>query len=275
MGFRRSPQPFLFLLSKSRVVRHKHRGVNFASGGAGLLEITGKSLKVVTLTEQIQQFITVRNNLTASMGLEATETMFSKSIFSISIGSNDIFGYFLTNSTIPKQQFIAILMSQYEAYIKALYGLGARKFGIISVPPIGCCPSQRIFNPTGGCLEGQNDFARVFHSALGTLMSKLSSELPKMKYSLGNTYEMTMNVIQNPRTFNFENVDTACCGTGRLNAELPCTATANLCTKRTNYLFWDLFHPTHAAARLAAVTLYDGPTRFVTPINFHQLVEDY
>ncbi|XP_057511306.1 lysine histidine transporter-like 4 [Actinidia eriantha] len=111
-------------------------GIRYSS----YMQLSSAALKVVTLTEQIQQFITVLNNLTAAMGLEATETMFSKSVFSISIGSNDIFSYFLTNS-IPKQSFIAILMSQYEAPIKALYSVGARKIGIISVPPIGCCPS--------------------------------------------------------------------------------------------------------------------------------------
>ncbi|XP_052193887.1 GDSL esterase/lipase At5g55050-like [Diospyros lotus] len=277
MGFKRSPSPFLFLITlPSGLQKLKFRGVNFASGGSGLLDITGQSKqqKVVPMSEQIQQFVTVRNNITASMGPKATEEFLGKSFFGISIGSNDIFSYFWANSTMPKEQFIAILMSSYEAYIKVLYGLGARKFGIISVPPVGCCPSQRTLDPAGGCLEGMNDFARAFYSALDTLLCNLTSELPKMKYSLGNTYEMTMNVIKHPHRFGFKDVETACCGGGNLNAQLPCNATANLCMKRNEYLFWDMFHPTHTASQLAAVTLYDGPPRFVSPINFHQLVED-
>lgn len=83
-----------------------------------------------------------------------------------------------------------------------LLTLGARKFGIISVPPIGCCPSQRIYNTTGGCLEELNEHARAFYATMEALLCKLSSEYKDMKYSLGNTYEMTINVIQNPLPFS-------------------------------------------------------------------------
>lgn len=86
--------------------------------------------------------------------------------------------------------------------LKSLYNLGARKFGIISVPPIGCCPSQRIFNVTGGCFEIENTFARAFHSSLDALLKKLSCKLSGMKYSLGNSYEMTINVINFPQLFS-------------------------------------------------------------------------
>lgn len=48
--------------------------------------------------------------------------------------------------------------------MQALLELGARKFGIISVPSIGCCPSHRLYNPNGGCLEELNDHARAFHT---------------------------------------------------------------------------------------------------------------
>ena len=83
-----------------------------------------------------------------------------------------------------------------------MLNLGARKFGIISVPPIGCCPSQRVYNATGGCLEELNEHARAFHATMGALMEKLSCEYSDMKYSLGNTYEMTINVIENPALFS-------------------------------------------------------------------------
>ncbi|XP_074337260.1 GDSL esterase/lipase At5g55050-like [Apium graveolens] len=270
MGFRRSPQPFMYLVTiKSGLQKHKFRGLNFASGGAGILDITGQEMIVVPLSEQIKQFSTVCSNLTVLMGPKGTASFLSKSVFSISIGSNDIFGHFATNSTVPKEQFISVLMTAYERYIKSLYSLGARKFGIISVPPVGCCPSQRIFNSTGGCLEIQNDFSRTFHSELSTLMSKISYELPALKYSIGNTYEMTMNVIENHLLFGLKDVETACCGSGTQT----CTREASFCSNRNEYLFWDLYHPTQAASFLAAQTLYMGEKRFVSPINFYELAE--
>ncbi|KAL7237299.1 hypothetical protein ACSBR2_003566 [Camellia fascicularis] len=118
MGFKRSPQPYLFLLSlSSGLKRHKHRGVNFASGGVGLLDVTNEAMKVASLTKQIKQFIIVHNNRVAITGPNETETMLSKSLFCISVGSNDIFAYFSSNRTIPPDLFIANLMRQYEAYI--------------------------------------------------------------------------------------------------------------------------------------------------------------
>lgn len=86
--------------------------------------------------------------------------------------------------------------------VQALISHGARKVGIISVPPVGCCPSQRVLNATGGCLEDLNDLARAFNATIGALMIQLSSQYKGIKYSLGNTYEMTINVIENPSLFS-------------------------------------------------------------------------
>jgi hypothetical protein len=57
------------------------------------------------------------------------------------------------------------------------------------------------------------------------------------------------------------------------NGEGICDKNANLCLNRHEYLFWDLFHPTMTASKLAALTLYAGEPRFVSPINFKQLAE--
>ncbi|XP_062024821.1 GDSL esterase/lipase At5g55050-like [Rosa rugosa] len=286
-GYKRSPRPFLSL-SATSLQKKKFRGINFASGGSGVLDITGQTLltrnvpfgasfnnqkNVIPLTEQIRQFSSVKNNLMAKMGAAATEKFLSKSLIFISSGSNDLFGYYHSNSSIPKEEFLSSLVLAYENHLKTLYTLGARKFGIISVAPIGCCPSQRIFNATGGCLEELNDHAIAFHLKLDALLCKLSTEHEGFKYSLGNSYEMTINVIQNPLPFNFTQVEAACCGAGKLGGESFCTPDANLCSNRDQYLFWDLFHPTQAASKLAAVTLYYGGPQFVSPINFAQLPE--
>ncbi|KAJ6395633.1 hypothetical protein OIU77_020815 [Salix suchowensis] len=151
---------------------------------------------------------------------------------------------------------------------------------------VGCCPSQRVFNESGGCLEGLNDLALEFHSTIDALLMKLGSEYTDRKYSLGNTYEMSMNLIDNPFPFveltvpissdhssGFKEVQTVCCGITRFNGEGICDKNANLCLNRHEYLFWDLFHPKMTASKLAALTLYAGEPRFVSPINFKQLAE--
>ncbi|XP_022897711.1 GDSL esterase/lipase At5g55050-like [Olea europaea var. sylvestris] len=279
LGFKRSPPPYLFLL-KQTSGHHKllHRGVNFASGGSGLLDTTGSNLSIVTLSDQIGQFTALRNNLTEVIGQESTETTLSKALFFISVGSNDIFDYFNTSSTVPIEKFIDSLMSAYTTHIEALYNLGARKFGIISVAPVGCCPANRLvpknLRDKDGCFEAMNNVALAFQSALNTLLYNISSQLSEMKYSLGNAYNMTIDVIHNFPDSKFDNVDTACCGTGILHAQGPCNKTAALCPDRRKYLFWDSFHPTQKAACLAAKTLFYGPPTYVSPINFSQLVNE-
>ncbi|XP_057805910.1 GDSL esterase/lipase At5g55050-like [Salvia miltiorrhiza] len=273
-----SPPPFLYLLTLgSGFQQHICNGVNFASGGAGLLDITNNN-NTVPLSEQINQFTTVRNNFTAMIGEPATEVMLNKSLFFISIGSNDIFGYFNRSDGTPPDSFITMMLSAYSQYITTLYGLGARRLGIISVPPVGCCPLSRLIqlNSTGtnGCFPPMNDFAQAFHLALDGLLLNISSQLPEMKYSLGNTFNMTLDVINMPSNNSlFGTVDGACCGHGTLSAEGPCNRTAALCPDRNEYLFWDMFHPTQKSCYLAAQEFYNGPT-YVSPISFSQLAQD-
>jgi phospholipase/lecithinase/hemolysin len=71
----------------------------------------------------------------------------------------------------------------------------------------------------------------------------------------------------------FEEVKSACCGGGRLNAEEGCTPKSSCCSDRSKYLFWDLLHPTQATSKFAGLAFYDGLAQFVSPITFKQLVE--
>lgn len=83
-----------------------------------------------------------------------------------------------------------------------LFELGARKFAIVGVPPIGCCPLSRLADINDHCHKEMNEYARDFQTILSALLQKLSSEYGGMKYSLGNAYEMTMNVIDDPPAFS-------------------------------------------------------------------------
>ncbi|CBI37762.3 unnamed protein product, partial [Vitis vinifera] len=293
-GFQISPPPFLSLVdSQSSMNKQFLKGVSFASGGSGLLDTTGQSLGVIPLGKQIQQFATVQSNLTAAIGSDETEKLLSKSLFLISTGGNDILGHFPLNGGLTKEDnkielelfFIEchskycprnlILELKLLLIWQNLFELGARKFAIVGVPPIGCCPLSRLADINDHCHKEMNEYARDFQTILSALLQKLSSEYGGMKYSLGNAYEMTMNVIDDPPAFNLKDVKSACCGGGRLNALLPCLKPlATVCSNRDDYLFWDLVHPTQHVSKLAAQTLYSGPPRLVSPINFSQLVED-
>ncbi|KAI3725852.1 hypothetical protein L1987_65648 [Smallanthus sonchifolius] len=240
-----SPPPFLSLLAhKISFKRHLLRGANFASGGAGIFWETGQKHfhEVITLEQQIQQLTTVRTNLTELLGSpKVVDDLLRSSIYIFNIGSNDLIEYALalahTTDPADPKQFVVNLTQAYAAHLMNMYEVGARKFAIIGIAPLGCAPGARILNATGGCAELMNDGARLFYMSMQSLLTELSLMLKDFKYSLGNMYTVTMNVIDNPRGNGFKEVKTACCGNGTTD----CNVGVNLCSNRDDFLFWDKY----------------------------------
>ncbi|KAJ1376878.1 SGNH hydrolase superfamily [Sesbania bispinosa] len=301
-GYRKSPPPFLALEELQYTFRQNILlGVNFASGDLEFLDIQGVDhenveLKtgrketifiycmgeVVCLEKQVQQFALVRGNITEILGLAKAASFVAKALFLISVGSNDLIDYENNDSGVfhlGKEEHLAVLQLNYYSHIMKLYELGARKFGILSVPPIGCCPAVTSANG-GNCVKPLNEFAVAFHTATRTLLQKLSWELEEFEYSLGNTFAMTTTLFKDPLALASQHVvglkDTkpACCGIGKLKGRGRCikALNANPCDSSTDHLFWDWFHPTEKGSELVAETLFGGGIEYVFPVNFSQLV---
>ncbi|KAL6848533.1 hypothetical protein ACP4OV_021827 [Aristida adscensionis] len=281
MGFSRSPPPYLSLIanaaSSSDMMSNKTTaavtGVNFASGGSGVLDSTGTT---ISMSKQIEYFSDLKDQMATRLSADRVSALLSKSIFLISAGANDAFDFFSQNrspDSTALQQFSEALISTYDSHVKTLYNLGARKFAVINVPLIGCCPYWRSQNPTGECIETLNQLAKSLNDGISNLFSSLSSEMKGMKYSIASSYELVSSLIENPQAAGFEEVKRACCGGGRFNAQEGCTPNSSCCSDRSKYLFWDLLHPTQATSKFAALAFYDGPAQFVSPKTFKQLVE--
>ncbi|CAD6252135.1 unnamed protein product [Miscanthus lutarioriparius] len=287
MGFSGSPPPYLSLMaataanSSSEVTRNTTvaaaaaymSGANFASAGSGLLDSTGST---ISMTQQIGYFSDLKDQMSNRLSAGKVADSLSKSIFLISAGSNDAFDFFSQNRSPDStaiQQFSEAMISTYDSHVKTLYHLGARKFAVINVPLIGCCPYLRSQNPTGECVEQLNQIAKSLNDGIKDLFSNLSTEMQGMKYSIGSAYQLVSSLIQNPHAAGLEEVKSACCGGGRFNAEIGCTPISSCCSDRSKYLFWDLLHPTQATSKFAGLAFYDGPAQFVGPISIKQLVE--
>ncbi|KVI08757.1 Lipase, GDSL, partial [Cynara cardunculus var. scolymus] len=175
------PLPFLALVEDhSNFTGAILNGVNFASGGAGLAKDIGQVFgEVISLEEQIQQFATVRGNITALLGESRGDLLLQSSMYILSIGSNDIMTYIFTHSMTP-ELFITNLTDTYAIHIKNLHNMGARKFGILSVAAIGCCPMARAYNG-GPCGDEPNDLARAFYVSVQSLLQNFSSTLEGFK----------------------------------------------------------------------------------------------
>ncbi|ESW28209.1 hypothetical protein PHAVU_003G267900 [Phaseolus vulgaris] len=280
LGYQQSPPPFLTKKNEFNSKNKILKGVNFASGGSGILPETGSAAwgEVVFFEKQVKQFALVRASLNGLLGYKA-DSFVSKSLFLISVGSNDLFDFASNHSgsiRLNAEQYLGLVQVTYYSHLKKLYDLGARKFGIISVAPIGCCPA--ITSGNGGqCVKALNDFAVAFHSATQVLLQKLSSELDGFRYSLADSFVMTTILLNISSSFGLKETKAACCGSGYLNGQGGCikAQNASLCNNREEFLFWDWFHPTEKVSELAAKTIFEGGNDFVSPINFSQLASSY
>jgi hypothetical protein len=79
-----------------------------------------------------------------------------------------------------------------------LYGLGARKFGIINVGPLGCVPRVRVLNATGACNDAINLYAAGFAASVKSALAGLAPKLPGFAYSLADSFAATQASFSNP-----------------------------------------------------------------------------
>ncbi|KAK8456229.1 hypothetical protein SEVIR_4G296600v4 [Setaria viridis] len=274
LGFDKSPMAYFVLKARNKLIPSAiNRGVSYASAGAGILDSTNAG-KNIPLSQQVRLF----NSTKAEMGPRVASNLLSRSFFLLGAGSNDFFAFATAqakrNKTATQSDvaaFYGSLLSNYSATITELYKLGARKFGIINVGPVGCVPRVRVLNATGACADGMNQLAAGFDAALKSLLAGLAPKLPGFTYSLADSFGLTQDTFANPLALGFVSSDSACCGSGRLGAQGECTPTATLCPDRDRYIFWDSVHPSQRSAMLGAKAYYDGPARYTTPINFQQL----
>ncbi|KAI5571171.1 hypothetical protein BDE02_11G076700 [Populus trichocarpa] len=252
-------------------------GVSFASGGAGIFNGTDRTLgQAIPLTKQVGNYESVYGKLIQRLGLSGAQKRLSKSLFVIVIGSNDIFDYSGSSDLQKKstpQQYVDSMVLTIKGLLKRLHTSGARKFVFAGIGPLGCIPSQRIKNQTDhGCNEGSNLMAVAYNKGLNSILQELKSNLNAISYSYFDTYALMHNIIQNPATYGFTEVEAACCGRGKLNAQIPCLPISKYCSNRRDHVFWDLYHPTETTASILVDAIFNGPLQYTFPMNVRQLV---
>lgn len=277
MGFNMSPPAYLSLTPQTSLnLLRGQVGANYASGGSGILNITGNG--TITLQEQVQLFVNTKASMIDSgkLGNDMANRLLSRSLFLVSTGGNDFAAFTEGRVTIAEAPaYIASMVSTYIKHIKALYKLGARRLGILDVLPVGCVPSTRTWSSDGVCDAPANSLARGFNTLLRAEMANAAAAaMPDLIYSIASIYNIFYDMINNPQLDGLEEVASACCGGGRLNAEDDCSARSNLCADRDRYVFWDKVHGTQAAYKRAVAAMFDGvgAGRYTEPISFEQLV---
>ncbi|XP_051207429.1 GDSL esterase/lipase At5g55050 [Lolium perenne] len=273
LGLASSP-PYLALSSSSNA--NYANGVNFASGGSGVSNATNKD-QCITFDKQIEYYSGVYASLARSLGQEQAASHLARSIFAITIGSNDIIHYAKSNAAAklrnPSQQFVDSLIQSLTGQLQSLYNLGARKVVFLGVGPVGCTPSLRELSSTKDCVAEANAIAVQYNKAAEAVLSGMSSKHQDLHYALFDSSAALLRYIDQPAAYGFAEVKAACCGLGDLNAKIACTPISHYCSNRSDHVFWDFYHPTEATAQKLSSTAFDGSPPFIFPINIRQLSE--
>ncbi|KAI4344775.1 hypothetical protein L6164_011965 [Bauhinia variegata] len=259
------------------------RGVNYASGGGGILNVTGKAFGGrINFDAQLDNFANTRQDIISSIGLPAALNLFKRAIYSVTIGSNDFINNYLTTTISDSEEklatpelFVATLISRLRVQLTRQFNMGARKFVVANVGPIGCIPNQRETSPGAGdgCVIFPNQLAQLFNAQLKSLILELRTNLQGSVFVYADVYQILADILQNYVSYGFENRSSSCCHVaGRFGGLIPCGPTSRVCRDRSKFVFWDPYHPTDAANVIIAKRLLDGDSNHVWPMNVRQLI---
>ncbi|GMH03288.1 hypothetical protein Nepgr_005127 [Nepenthes gracilis] len=228
-------------------------GVSFASGATGFDPMTSKIVSVLSLSDQLNLFKEYLEKLESMVGEERKDFIISNSLFLVVASSDDIANtYFDTpfrRAEYNIDAYTDLMVNSASSFVKALHGLGARRMGLFSAPPLGCLPSQRTIGggPLRECAKKYNDAAELFNSKLSAALDSLDRELPNSTVLYIDIYNPLLDLIQNPQKYGFEVVDKGCCGTGTIEVSILCTKLDAVCPDTSKVIFWDSYHPTERA----------------------------
>ncbi|XP_044477562.1 GDSL esterase/lipase At1g74460-like [Mangifera indica] len=233
-------------------------GVNYASGGGGILNDTGSYfIQKLSLYKQIELFQGTQKLIISKIGNQEADKFFQDARYVVALGSNDFINNYLTGLysaswNYNDQTFISYIMETLEAQLKLLHQLGARQLMVFGLGPMGCIPLQRVLSTDGSCQDRTNKLALSFNQAGSKLLDNLSTQLVNASFKFAEAYDVVNDVITNPQKYGFSNSNSPCCSFGRIRPALTCIPVSSLCKDRSKYVFWDEYHPSDSANELIA-----------------------
>ncbi|KAK9758200.1 hypothetical protein RND81_01G214800 [Saponaria officinalis] len=245
-------------------------GVNFASGASGIQEETSVKMGITSLKHQIKNFKKVVLPQLEDQAGNGRRNILGDYLFMIAAGNNDYTYYHTLHQDIiwDPLVFAAKLVSNYFVQFQSLYKLGARKFLVMSVYPVGCNPV--ITKKKGECLKGLNEAVDLFYEQLLLMVMQSKQDMPDADFCVVNSAKIILDIIKSPKAAGFKNVDTPCCDT---MVEGTCKRGGRTCPNRKEYVFFDGLHLTEAASDvLASKAYYSDENSEIYPDNLQTLI---
>ncbi|PON71229.1 Lipase [Trema orientale] len=259
IGFNSYPPAYLTEKARGRNLLN---GTNFASAGSGYYEQTAELNLVVSLNKQLDNYYDYQAKLVEIIGESNASSIFSDALYIVSTGSSDFIQNYYINpvlqSVYTTNQFFIILLRNYAEFITNLHGMGARKIGVTTLPPLGCLPAAITLFGLGSnqCIEKFNNDAISFNRRLNRTSENLRNRLPNLNLVVLDVYQPLYDLITNPVEHGFSEARKGCCGTGLLETSILCNELSiGTCSNASEYIFWDAFHPTEAANKILADSL--------------------
>ncbi|XP_057538501.1 GDSL esterase/lipase At1g29670-like [Amaranthus tricolor] len=269
MGFQNSVKTYsnITLLDPDIV-----RGVNFASGAAGILPESGSALgDRVWMDRQLANYKLILLKLQLMVeGL--VKYYVNRCFYIITMGSNDyINNYFLpqnypTSRLFTVQQFARLLRARFRTQLQTLYNSGARRVVVFGLGQLGCIPATIARNNATQCVTEINQAVELFDTQVRSLVDDFNANLPGARFTFVN---ITAIQTANPLPPGFI-TDSTCC---QLRSDFQCEPNTPPCADRNIYAFMDGFHPTEIVNQIAATTIFTTQNRdFVGPFSFSELL---
>ncbi|XP_057954751.1 GDSL esterase/lipase At5g22810 [Malania oleifera] len=263
LGFTSYPPAYL---SENATGTNLLTGANFASAASGYHDGTAQLYDAISLSQQVEYFKEYQGKLVSIAGKSNASTIIKGAVYLISAGSSDFAQNYYINPFLYKaytpDQFSDILMQSYSTFVQKLYGLGARRIGVTTMPPIGCVPAiiTLVGDDSNVCVKKLNDHAISFNNKLNATSQHLQNTLSGIKIVVFDIYRPLYDLVTKPSENGFFEARKACCGTGLLEASILCNSdSVGTCANASEYVFWDSFHPSEAANKvLANDLLIDG-----------------
>lgn len=87
--------------------------------------------------------------------------------------------------------------------LQDLYGLGARRIGVTSLPPFGCLPATITLFGGGSndCITSLNNDAQNFNQKLTAEVNSLTGQLSGLKMAVFDIYKPFLDLVNNPSKY--------------------------------------------------------------------------